>query len=142
MENQVEIYKSSDNKIELQVNLENETVWLTQVQMSQLFGKGRTTITEHIQNIFKEAELDEIVVCRDFRHTTQHGAIQGKTQEKVLKYYNLDVIISVGYRVKSKQGILFRQWATQRLKDYLVKGYAINQKRLRSEEHTSELQSQ
>ena len=139
MENQVEIYKSSDNKIELQVNLENETVWLTQVQMSQLFGKGRTTITEHIQNIFKEAELDEIVVCRDFRHTTQHGAIQGKTQEKVLKYYNLDVIISVGYRVKSKQGILFRQWATQRLKDYLVKGYAINQKRLDQLQQTVEL---
>ncbi len=128
--NQIEIYKAPDSKIEINVNLENETVWLTQEQMAMLFEKGRTTITEHIKNVFKEGELDEKVVCRDFRHTTKHGAIKGKTQKATAKYYNLDVIISVGYRVKSKRGTQFRQWATQRLKDYLVRGYAINQKRL------------
>jgi hypothetical protein len=131
MEHQIEIYKSEDNVIELQVSLDNDTVWLTQAQMALLFGKARTTITEHIQNTFKEGELEEKVVCRDFRHTTLHGAIKGKTQEKTTKYYNLDVIISVGYRVKSKQGTQFRQWATQRLKDFLVKGYALNEKRLK-----------
>lgn len=131
MEHQIEIYKSTENAIELRVNLNDDTVWLTQAQMALLFDKARTTITEHIQNTFKEGELEEKVVCRDFRHTTQHGAIKGKLQEKKIKYYNLDVIISVGYRVKSKQGTQFRQWATQRLKDYLVKGYALNEKRLK-----------
>lgn len=130
-EHQIEIYKSTEDAIELRVNLNDDTVWLTQAQMALLFGKARTTITEHIQNTFKEGELEEKVVCRDFRHTTQHGAIKGKTQESKTKYYNLDVIISVGYRVKSKQGTQFRQWATQRLKEYLVKGYALNEKRLK-----------
>ncbi len=86
MENQIEIYKSADNKIELQVSLDADTVWLTQEQMATLFGKGRTTVTEHIQNVFKEGELDEKLVCREFRHTTQHGAIKGKTQ-RLKKYY-------------------------------------------------------
>jgi death-on-curing family protein len=98
--------------------------------MAELFDKGRTTINEHIQNIFKESELEESMVCRNFRHTTQHGAIKGKTQETTVKYYSLDVIISVGYRVKSKQGTRFRQWATRRLKDHLVKGFTLNEKRL------------
>ncbi len=129
--NEIEIYTSSQNNIELKVNFDNDTVWLTQAQMALLFGKARTTITEHIQNTFREGELEEKVVCRDFRHTTQHGAITGKTQQRNTKYYNLDVIISVGYRVKSKQGTQFRQWATQRLKDYLVNGYALNEKRLK-----------
>lgn len=111
--NEIEIYKSADNQIELQVNLENETVWLTQEQMAILFGKGRSTITEHISNVFKEGELNEDVVCRNFRHTTQHGAIQGKRQEKNVKYYNLDTILSVGCRVNSKRGTQFRQWATK-----------------------------
>lgn len=97
-----------------------------------LFGKGRTTITEHIQNVFKEGELDEKVVCRDFRLTTLHGAIEGKTQENSVKHYNLDVIISVGYRVKSQQGTQFRIWATQRLKEYIVKGFALNDERFKS----------
>lgn len=94
--------------------------------MAALFGKGRSTITEHINNLFKEGELDEELVCRNFRHTTQHGAIEGKTQEKSVKYYNLDVIISVGYRVKSIQGTKFRQWATSRLREYIVKGFTMN----------------
>jgi len=95
------IYQNTEGTIKIDVHLEEETVWLTQAQMATLFGKGRTTITEHIRNVFTEGELDDRVVCRDFRHTTQHGAIEGKMQESTVKYYNLDVIISVGYRVKS-----------------------------------------
>jgi len=130
MESQIEIYQGSDGQTQIEVRFEKDTVWLSQVQIAELFGKGRTTITEHIGNVFKEGELEEEVVCREFRHTTPHGAVSGKTQEKVVKHYNLDVIISVGYRVKSQQGTQFRIWATQRLKDYLVQGYAINEKRL------------
>jgi prophage maintenance system killer protein len=131
VDNQIEIYKSLGNATEVRVVFQEETVWLSQKQMAELFGRNRVAITQHIGNIFKEEELNEQLVCKDFLHTTQHGAITGKTQEKTTKYYNLDVIISVGYRVKSKQGTQFRQWATQRLKDYLVQGYAINEKRLK-----------
>jgi hypothetical protein len=126
MNTEIIIYQTEDGLTKIQTRLENETVWLTQAQIAELFNKGRSTITEHIRNVFKEAELDEEVVCRDFRHTTQHGAIEGKTQEKAVKYYNLDVIISVGYRVKSIQGTKFRQWATARLREYIVKGFAMN----------------
>jgi hypothetical protein len=126
MNSELIIYSTEDGLTKIQTRLEDETVWLTQAQMAELFGKGRTTITEHIQNIFSEGELIENVVCRDFRQTTQHGAIQGKTQEKGVKFYNLDVIISVGYRVKSLQGTKFRQWATSRLREYIVKGFTIN----------------
>ena len=117
MSSDILIYQNQEGNINVDVRLEEETVWLTQDQMAQLFGKGRSTITEHIGNIFKEGELDEKVVCRKFRHTTQHGAITGKIQEKEVTLYNLDVIISVGYRVKSQQGTQFRIWATQRLKE-------------------------
>lgn len=126
------IYQKSDGNIRIDVRLEEESVWLTQLQMAELLGKGRTTITEHIQNIFTEGELIENMVCRNFRHTTLHGAIEGKTQEKDVKYYNLDVIISVGYRVKSLQGTQFRIWATQRLKEYIVKGFTLNDDRFKS----------
>jgi hypothetical protein len=115
------IYKNPDGNIKIDVHLVDETVWLTQEQMAMLFGKGRSTITEHVYNIFQESELNEIEVCRNFRLTTQHGAIQGKTQERKVKHYNLDVIISVGYRVKSMQGTQFRIWATQRLRDDVLK---------------------
>lgn len=125
------IYQS-DKGIRLDVRLESNTVWLNIEQIAQLFNKGRTTISGHISNIFKEGELEEKVVCRNFRHTTQHGAIEGKTQSKEVKYYNLDVIISVGYRVKSIQGTRFRQWATQRLHEYIVKGYAMDDERLKN----------
>jgi len=138
------IYQNQDGNIKVDVRLEQETVWLTQDQMALLFGKGRSTITEHIQNVFKEGELDEKVVCRNFRHTTQHGAIEGKTQEKEVKHYNLDVIISVGYRVKSPQGTQFRIWATQRLKEYIIKGFALNDDRFKrgnSMNYFDELQS-
>ena len=125
------IYQNSDNQTQIDVKFENETVWLTQKQMAELFDRNRVAITQHIGNIFKEGELDDKVVCKDFLQTTQHGAIQGKTQTKNIKYYNLDVIISVGYRVKSKQGTQFRIWATQRLKEYLIKGFTIDSHRLK-----------
>jgi hypothetical protein len=96
------IYQNQDGNIKIDVRLEQETVWLTQEQMALLFGKGRTTIIEHIANVFSEGELLENVVCWNFRLTTPHGAIEGKTQEKEVKHYNLDVVISVGYRVKSE----------------------------------------
>jgi hypothetical protein len=135
MENNSEIiiYTAPDGTTKLQVQLEDETVWLTQEQMAALFGKGRSTITEHIGNIFKENELDKKEVCRLFRHTTKHGAIEGKTQSKQVKYYNLDVIISVGYRVKSPQGTKFRQWATKRIHEYIVKGFTMDDDRLKQE---------
>ncbi len=125
------IYQSEDGTIKVDVLFQDETVWLTQEHMALLFGKGRSTIAEHISNIFSEGELQEEVVCRKFRHTTQHGAIEGLSQTKEVKYYNLDVIISVGYRVKSRQGTLFRIWATQRLRDYIIKGVALNDERFK-----------
>lgn len=134
----IEFYHSSDGQTEIEVKFDNETVWLNQEQLSQLFERDRTVIGRHIRGIFNEGELVEEVVCADFAHTTQHGAIEGKTQTRTAKYYNLDVIISVGYRVKSLRGTQFRQWASQRLKDYLIKGYSVNQKRL--EQTSQELQ--
>ena len=125
------LFKTEDEKISVDVRFEEETVWLTQEQIALLFGKGRSTITEHIRNVFKEGELNENVVCRDFRQTTQHGAIEGKMQENSVKHYNLDVIISVGYRVKSLRGTQFRIWATQRLNEYIRKGFAMDDERLK-----------
>jgi hypothetical protein len=125
------IYQTEDGRTKIETRLENETVWLSQSQMAALFDKGRTTITEHIRNIFKEGELEEKMVCRNFRHTTQHGAIKGKTQVKAVRHYNLDVIISVGYRVKSHRGTKFRQWATARLREYIVKGFTMNDELLK-----------
>lgn len=130
--NEILIYQNEEGNIKVDVRVEDETVWLSQTQMATLFGKDRTTINRHIRNIFSEGELEERLVCAFFAHTTQHGAIAGKTQEKELKYYNLDVIISVGYRVKSLQGTQFRIWATQRLKDYIIKGFALNDDRFKS----------
>jgi len=100
--------------------------------MAQLFGKAKSTISEHIRNVFNEVELNESVVVRNIRTTTRHGAIEGKTQSKKVRFYNLDVIISIGYRVKSQQGVQFRIWATQRLKEYIVKGFALNDDRFKS----------
>ena len=134
MSGEIVIYQSNSGSITIDVVLEDETVWLTQAQMADLFGKGRSTITEHIRNIFKEGELEESLVCRDFRHTTRHGAIEGKTQSREIQYYNLDVIISVGYRVKSLQGTRFRIWATERLREYIVKGFSLNSERFKSGE--------
>ena len=122
MNNQIEIYSSQDGSIQLNVKLENETVWLTQSQMAELFGRDRTVITRHINNCYKEGELDKNITCAKFAHM---GKDQDQTYETTM--YNLDVIISVGYRVKSIQGTRFRQWANSVLKQYLIKGYVINQ---------------
>lgn len=122
MNNQIEIYSSQDGSIQLNVKLENETVWLTQSQMAELFGRDRTVITRHINNCYKEGELDKNITCAKFAHM---GKDQDQTYETTM--YNLDVIISVGYRVKSIQGSRFRQWANSVLKQYLIKGYVINQ---------------
>jgi hypothetical protein len=111
---EIEIYQAKGNEPRVEVRFEGDTVWLSQAQIAQLFQKDRTVITRHLNNVFREGELDERVVCANFAHTTKHGAISGKTQEKTAKYYNLDAIISVGYRVNSKRGTQFRQWATQR----------------------------
>jgi len=127
---EIEIFQSPDGRTEVQVTFEGETVWLNQEQLGELFDRDRTVVGRHIRNIFNEGELDESVVCADFAHTTEHGAIKGKTQVKTSRYYNLDVIISVGYRIKSIRGTQFRQWASNRLKDYLIQGYSINEKRL------------
>jgi len=116
----------SENSLILEVWLENETVWLSQAQMAELFQTTRNNLSIHIGNIFREGELDRIMVCKKSLHTTQHGAIIGKTQIKSLNLYNLDVIISVGYRIKSKRGTLFRQWANSVIKEYLLRGYVIN----------------
>ena len=124
-ESELIIYQTEDGQTRLQVKMEDETVWLTQDQMAELFDKGRTTITEHIQNTFKEGELDENAVCREFRRTGSDG------KEYAVKHYNLDVIISVGYRVKSLRGTQFRIWATQRLKEYIVKGFTLDDERLK-----------
>lgn len=131
MTGEILLYQNQAGDIKIDVRLEDETVWLTQDQMATLFGKAKSTINEHIKNVFSEGELDEKVVVRKFRITTQHGAMAGKTQEVEVNGYNLDVIISVGYRVKSPQGTQFRIWATQRLKEYIIKGFALNDERIR-----------
>lgn len=122
---EIKIYQTQDGQTAIDVRLENETVWLNQDQIALLFDKSKSTINEHINNVFKEGELEKEEVVRKFRITTQHGAMTGKTQEHDVMFYNLDVIISVGYRVKSKRGTQFRQWANTVLKEYLIKGYAI-----------------
>lgn len=130
--NNIEIYKSTDNQIELSVTLENESVWLNRQQLAQLFDRDIKTIGKHISNVFAEGELEQDSVVAFFATTANDGKIY-KTQ-----YYNLDAIISVGYRVNSKRGTQFRQWATQRLKDYLVQGYAINESRLKQKQQEVE----
>ena len=137
MKNEIILFENQNVKLE--VNMKDETVWLSLEQMAKLFDRDRTVITRHINNIFKEQELDKKEVCAKFAHTTLHGAIPNKTQTHELDYYNLDMIISVGYRVKSKNGIIFRKWANKILKDYLIKGYVVNQKRLEYLEKTIKL---
>lgn len=120
------IYRSADGSIKIDVRMGEETVWLTQDQMAALFGKAKSTINEHLKNIFSEGELVADSVIRNFRTT----AADGKGYDT--NYYNLDVIISVGYRVKSHQGTQFRIWATQVLREYLIKGFALNDERMKS----------
>ena len=124
MNNSIEIYRSQDGSVQLNVKLENETVWLTQSQMAELFGVDRTSIVRHIRNIYKSEELEESSTC------AKNAQVRIEGQRQIVRespYYNLDMIISVGYRVNSKNATSFRRWATSVLKQYLIKGYAINQ---------------
>ena len=125
------LYTSADGKVRLDVKIDSQTVWLSQQQIAMLYGKAKSTISEHLSHIFEDGELDPKVVVRENRTTTQHGAIKGKTQENTTRFYNLDAIISVGFRVRSKQGTLFRQWAIERLKNYIVKGFDVDSERLK-----------
>ena len=111
--NEILIYQTEDGQTQVDVRMENDTVWLTQAQMAELFQKDRTVIGRHIRNVFKEGELEEEGTCAKFAHTTRHGAMEGKMQVQEVTIYNLDVIISVGYRVKSQRGVKFRQWANR-----------------------------
>ena len=136
LDNKIVIYQTEDGKTQLDVKLENETVWLTQAQMTELFQTTKQNISLHINNIFKEGELDSKATVKEYL-TVQH---EGKrTVRRKVKYYDLDVIISVGYRVKSIRGTRFRQWATSVLRDYLIKGYAISQ-RIREENYQQMVQ--
>lgn len=130
--NEIEIYKGKDNQTQIEVKFEGDTVWLTQSQIVLLFGSSKANISEHTKHIFDEGELDKNQTVRKFRTVQTEGK---KKVTRELDHYNLDLIISIGYRINSKQGTQFRQWATQRLKDYLVKGYAINEKRLKETEN-------
>ena len=122
------IYQTTDGETYIDVKFQDETVWLSQAQMAELFQKDRTVIGRHINNIFKEGELEESLVCAKFAHTKDYGRREGFTQRTETTLYNLDVIISVGYRVKSKRGTQFRIWANKILKQYLLQGYAINER--------------
>ena len=126
------LYTTPDGVSKIEVTLRNETVWLTLDQMSELFQRNKSTISRHIKNIFEDTELDKDVVVAIFATTTQHGAIQGKTQTHLVEFYNLDMIISVGYRVHSYRGVQFRQWATMVLKEYLKKGFVLNDELLKN----------
>ena len=127
--NQIVVYQTADYQTQIEVHMENETVWLTQAQMAELFQKDRTVISRHIRNVFNEGELEEQSTCAKFAHMGHDGLQQYETV-----MYNLDVIISVGYRVKSQRGTAFRIWATKVLKEYMLRGYAINQHLLEMEE--------
>ena len=130
--NQIIIYQTEDGQTQVDVRMENDMIWLTRQQIAVLFGRDYKTISKHINNALKE-ELAGSVVVAKFANTTQHGAIEGKTQTHEIDYFNLEVITSVGYRVKSKRGVQFRQWANNVLKQYLIKGYAVNE-RMRKEQ--------
>lgn len=140
MNSEIIIYENLEGHIRIDVILQDETVWLTQGQLCDLFQKSKSTISEHIKNVFEEGELDPKATVRNFRTVQMEGSRQ---VEREMEHYNLDVIISVGYRVKSQQGTRFRIWASQRLKEYIVKGFTLNDDRLKagnSMNYFSELQ--
>ena len=128
---EIVLYKTDDGKIMIDTVFQNETIWLTQAKMAELFDVKRPAITKHLKNILKSEELNEQVVSSLLEHTTKHGAIKGKTQKKQVKYYNLDAIIAVGYRVNSKRATQFRIWATNILKEYIIKGFTMDDDRLK-----------
>lgn len=124
------IFSSRGDQPSIEVRYEDDTIWLSQKLMAELFDVKRPAITKHLKNIFESGELDEKVVCSILEHTTEHGAIEGKTQTKAVKYYNLDAIIAIGYRVNSKRATQFRQWATQVLREFAIKGYVLDKQRM------------
>ena len=126
-QDQILIYQDENNAIQLEVRMAGEMIWLTRQQLATLFGRDYKTVSKHINNALKEELADEVVVAK-FANTTRHGAIEGKTQTHDKEYFNLEMVTSVGYRVKSKRGVQFRKWANRVLKDYLIKGYAINER--------------
>ncbi|PIY80788.1 MAG: cell filamentation protein Fic [Candidatus Pacebacteria bacterium CG_4_10_14_0_8_um_filter_42_14] len=128
------LYTTPDGKVRVEIFVKDENIWLTQERISQLFGVQRPAVTKHLKNIFESGELDKNSVSSILEHTTQHGAIKGKTQKQSVKYYNLDAIISVGYRVNSTQATRFRIWATERLKEYIIKGFTMDDERLKDPE--------
>ena len=129
---QILLYQTPDGESRIEVRLQDETVWLSLDQMAELFQRNKSTISRHIKNVFEEGELNKEVVVAKNATTTQHGAIEGKTQTHEVDYYNLDMIISVGYRVHSYRGVQFRMWATGVLKEYIVKGFALNDELLKN----------
>ena len=131
-QDQILIYEDEKNAIQLEVRMAGEMIWLNRQQLATLFGRDYKTISKHINNALKEELADEVVVAK-FANTTQHGAIEGKTQTHEIEYFNLEMVTSVGYRVKSKRGVQFRKWANRVLKEYLLKGYAVNE-RIRHEQ--------
>lgn len=126
------LYTAPGGTIKVEVLLSNESIWLTQERMAELFGVQRPAITKHLKNIFESNELQEKLVCSILEHTTEHGAVAGRTQTQKVKYYNLDAVISVGYRVNSAQATQFRIWATQLIKEYIIKGFAMDDERLKN----------
>ena len=126
------IYKTEDGNVAVDVILKDDTIWITQKGMAQLFDVQRPAINKHLNNIFAEEELDKEVVISKMEITTQHGAIEGKTQNRLTQFYNLDAIIAVGYRVNSKKATQFRIWATKILKEYMIKGFALDDERLKN----------
>ena len=126
------IYETENGNVKLDVNLENETVWLSLDQIAKLFNRDKSVISRHLKNVFDEEELKKEEVVAKFATTTKHGAINGKTQTHLVDYYNLDVIISIGYRVKSLEGVRFRKWVTARIKEYIIKGYTLDDERLKN----------
>ena len=130
--NEILLYTTPNGNVKVEIYLQNETIWLTQQKIADLFGVQRPAITKHLKNIFESGELKEEVVGSILEHTTQHGAMEGKTQETKVKYYNLDAILSVGYRVNSSQATAFRIWATERLKEYIIKGFTMDDERLKN----------
>lgn len=128
---QLLMYESADGITKIEVKMQDETVWLSIDQMAELFGRDKSTISRHIKNVFEEGELEQKLVVANFATTTKHGAMPDKTQTHEVTYYNLDMIISVGYRVNSLRGTQFRQWATQRLKEYIIKGFTMDDDRLK-----------
>ena len=131
MENKIILYKDDMGKLSVNVRFADEDVWLTQAQLVEIYQSSKSNISEHIKHIFEDKELDETVVVRKFRTTTQHGAIEGKTQSHDVAHYNLDVVIALGYRVQSPIAVRFRRWATQRLHEYIQKGFTMDDERLK-----------